>query len=239
MKKMFTTLVLSGLSIATFAQGYINWSGSSVSLIVQTNGTVFFWGPSGGSNPGGTVGNTVLNNAVNNAALGYPGYYYELLTSTTATAAPTTVIGFSAWADTGLGATNNPIFSGRLAQVNGGATVGVNNWPVGATQAIVLVGWSANLGSSWATVLSELQNWAVDGGNFVNATYFGVSSFGSGIQAVASTASGNQVIGAGTGEIYNPAANPMQLELLSTPEPASMALAAIGGASLLLFRRRK
>jgi len=244
MKKIIASLALSGLSVGAFAQGYINWSGSSVSLICQTNGTAYssFVSSVGAPAPSGTQGSMMVNNAGNNAALGYSGYYFELLTSASASTVPTATGGFSAWSDTGLGATSSTLAAGRLTQTGSGASVSVNNWPVGATQSIILVGWSANLGTSWNTVLGELQNWQTAGGAFsgANAAYFGVSTIGSGIQAVASTGSANQVIGAGAGEIYNPSANPMQLyQLAVVPEPATMALAAIGGASLLLFRRKK
>ena len=245
MKKILASLALSGLTTGAFAQGFINWSGSSVSMICQTNGTVYssFVSSSGATAPTGTQGNTLVNSSANNTALGYAGYYYELLTSASASSAPTTTSGLSAWADTGLGGTSSTLTPGRLTQVNSGSTVGVNNWPVGATQAVILVGWSANLGAAWSGVLSDLQNWQNVGGPFTgaNAAYFGVSTFGSGVTSVASTGTGNQAIGNGGGtEIYNPSSNPMQMDLLApTPEPATLALAAIGGASLLLFRRKK
>ena len=42
------------------------------------------------------------------------------------------------------------------------------------------------------------------------------------------------------GEINSGAANPMQLDALAVvPEPSPLALAAIGVASLLMFRRKK
>jgi len=246
MKKILATLAVSGLSMAAFAQGYINWTGAGGLVIVQTNGTAYSsYTPAAGNPTGGSVGGTLGNNAANNAALGYSGYYYELLTSATASAAPATAAGFSAWSDTGLGSTNSSATGGKTIQANSSTLAQVNNWPANTTQAILLVGWSANMGSSWATVLTDLQNWGQDGGAYVgaNAAYFGTSSVGSGVLAVASTGTANQVIGnSGGSEIYNPAANPMQLNVLavnSVPEPATFALAAIGGASLLLFRRKK
>jgi hypothetical protein len=247
MKKIITTLAVSAMSVAAFAQGYINWTGASTSLYVQTNGTVYssFEAP-GSATLTGTAGVTTANSVAGNAALGYSGYYYELLTSSTAGSAPTTTAGLSAWSDTGLGATNSASANGKIVQVNGTALTQVNNWPVNATQAVIMVGWSANLGSSWSTVLGELQNWQTQGTAFVNnsanAAYFGVSSFGSGVAAVASSASANEVIqNNGGATIYNPSGSPMYLDELgvSVPEPATMALAALGGASLLLFRRRK
>jgi hypothetical protein len=244
MKKILTTLAASALTIGAFAQGYVNWTGSSVSLIVQTNGAAYSsFVPAGTATLTGTQGNTLLNSSGSTAALGYAGYYYELLTSTTASGAPTTMSGLSAWSDTGLGATGSATFTGRIAQTGGSSDTLVNNWPVSATQAIILVGWSANLGTSWSTVLTDLQNWSTDGSPFTgaNAAYFGVSAFGSGVQAVASSLSGNQVIGAGTGEILNNSSGPMLLNELgvTVPEPSTLALAAIGGASLLMFRRKK
>jgi hypothetical protein len=247
MKKILTTLAVSAFTAGAFAQGFINWSGSGTSLIGQTNGTTYSsFVPAGGLALTGTVGGTMANNAANTTALGYQGYYYELLTSTTAVADPSTVLGLGTWSDTGLGATNtfNVNTPGRIIQAGGGALVSAGNWPVGNTQAIILVGWSANLGSSWSTVLGELQNWGTQGAAFVNntanAAYFGVSSFGSGVQSVASTGTGNQVIGVSPGEIFNNSSSPMQLnELGVVPEPGTMALAALGGASMLLFRRKK
>jgi len=247
MKKILITLVASAFTAGAFAQGFINWTASGGNLVGQTNGTTYSsFEQAGGTALTGTQGNTVQNNLANNVALGYAGYYYELLTSTTASSAPTTVAGLSAWSDTGLSATNAFNTTGRVIQVGGSADTAVNNWPVNATQAVILVGWSANLGNTWATVLGELQNWSTQGllflNNSANAAYFGVSSFGSGAQAVASTVTGNQVIGAANGEIQNNSVNPMQLNELGVtivPEPGTLALAAIGGASLLLFRRKK
>lgn len=249
MKKiLLTTVAASGLSVAAFAQGYINWTGAAASLYGATNGTAYSsFEAAGTATLTGTEGVTSPNTAANNGALGYQGYYYELLTSATATAAPTTVAGLGAWSDTGLGATNSfSVAAGRIIQAGGSADTLVNNWPVNATQAAILVGWSANMGSTWAAVLNELQNWGTYEHNYANnaanAGFFGVSAFGSGIQAVASSVTGNQVIGAGAGAIYNPAANPLLMDELGVtviPEPGTLALAALGGASLLLFRRKK
>jgi len=250
MKKILTTLAVSGLTLGAFAQGFINWTGAGSSMIVQTNGTVYSsFEQAGSATLTGTVGATLPNSAANNTAIGYQGYYYELLTSVSAVAAPTTVGGLAAWLDTGLYATNSfSASAGRVIQTGpsgASALTGVNHWPADTTQAVLLVGWSANLGSTWSTVLNELQNWstlgAAFGNNTPNAAYFGVSSFGSGVASVASTETANQVIGAAAGEIFNNASSPVQLDELGNvvPEPGTLALAALGGASLLLFRRRK
>ena len=234
MKKLALTIAAAGLTAAAFAQGTVNWTGVAGNFVGQTNGTVYSsFETSQGSPTGGTVGNTLGNTAANDASLGFQGYYYELLVSSSAAAAPTTLAGLAAWSDTSLGATNSAASNGRIVQVAGLQNSVANNWAVGNTEGIILVGWSANLGSSWSTVYTELQNWGSD--SIANA-YFGVSSFAS--TTIGSANPGITVLGSGV--INNAAANPEQLDLLGTvPEPGTMALAAIGGASLLLFRRKK
>jgi len=247
MKKVLTILAVSSLSAAAFAQGLINWTGAAGNLIGQTNGTVYssFESATGAPTLTGTQGNTTGNAAASNASLGYNGYYYELLTSSTAVAAPTTLAGLSAWSDTALSSTNASTATGKTVQVGGTTTSSAANWPGGNTQAAILVGWSANLGSSWSTVLGELNSWQTAGATFTdngtNAAYFGVSAFGSAITSTVAPNAGNAVFGVTAGQILNNTANPMQLDELpvAVPEPGTLALAALGGASLLLFRRRK
>jgi hypothetical protein len=104
----------------------------------------------------------------------------------------------------------------------------------------VFVGWSANLGSSWLQVSNVLANWATLGSTIVGPAFFGESAFGY-ITGTTSPAPGAAVFGTGSPSaqglpIYSPN---MQLYLLPVPEPATMALAGLGGLSLLLFRRRR
>lgn len=239
-KLLLTTAVVLGLSVAAMAQGTVNWNGVANLFIAQTNGGTYSTFAGGGLSTGsGSVGNTAGNTVANNTALGYQGYYYELLVSATASAAPTVVSGLSGWLDTGLSATNGAVSNGRIVQTAAQGVAGnqqaiANNWPVNATESVILVGWSANLGSSWSTVLNELQNWSTDG---ISGAYFGVSSMGS--LAAQSGNPGVTVFGPGPGQINNPVGTPMVMNLLAVPEPGTIALAALGGASLLLFRRKK
>jgi hypothetical protein len=229
MKKLvLTTLAISGLSVAAFAQGVVNWTGAAGFVVGQTNGTAYSsFTPSGSGNPGGTVGNT----GGTTAGL---TYYYELLVSSSAVAVPTTVAGLAAWSDTGLGATDGTSSNGRITQTAGTTASTANNLPAGATENDILVGWSANLGTTWASALADLQS---DSG-WVGTGYFGISALGN-ITGIASPGPGNAVFGTSPGQIA--AQSPTQLELnqLAVPEPTSIALAAIGGASLLMFRRKK
>jgi hypothetical protein len=237
MKKiLLTTLVATGLASAAFAQGTVTWANVGGLVIAQTNSTVYFGGTSTGS---GTVGYTLGNNTANNTALGYTGYYYELLVSTTATTAPTTIAGFSAWTDTTLSATNGAGSNGHIIQTAAQGTAAntqatATGWALGTSANVILVGWSANLGTSWTAVLAELKNWAADG---IAGAYLGVSSVGTLTSGTANP--GVIVFGSNAGQINNGSANPLQLDLLAVPEPGTMALAALGGASLLLFRRKK
>jgi hypothetical protein len=246
MKKTLAILAGASISSAAFAQGLVNWTGSAGLFEAQTNGTTYssFESSSGGTALTGTVGNTAGNTAPNNAALGYAGYYYELLASATAVSGPATLASLSAWSDTGLSATNGAASNGKIGQDGTGSDV-ANHTTAGNTYAFIVVGWSANLGTTWTAVLAELNTWQTSGSAFLNntanAAYFGVSSFGSGVQVVGSPGPGNQVIGSSAGEILNNALNPAELYELpvTVPEPGTMALAALGSASMLLFRRKK
>jgi len=249
MKKVLTTLAIAGLTCAAFAQGTVSWTGSSLNLIVDTNGTTYssFSAVNPGGQTGvGSIGATLGNTPANNAALGFSGYYYELLVSTTASSAPTTVAGLGSWLDANLQATNSASNNGRINQTSSGGAGGVagntqataSNWPSGTTESVILVGWNANLGTTWSAALNNLQSQASLNPGPLGGYYFGVSSMGS--LASASGNPGVTVFGVGGGTIGNPSASPMVLEPLSTvPEPGTLALAALGGASLLMFRRKK
>ena len=151
---------------AALADGSVNWSTlTAAAITAQTNSTTFSPFIGGGAAGGGAVGN-----AGGAASLG-TGFYFELLyTPFTGAQAfmPTTFAGLSAWNDSGLEATNNPAVAGRLAPMNPnvGATV-----PWSGTNSIMLVGWSANLGSSYATALNAMEN-----GTFgSNSFFWGIS----------------------------------------------------------------
>jgi len=142
-------------------------------------------------------------------------YYYGLLTSAT----PTGTFAF-----TGNYATNLAV-SGYFGSPGAQTVAG---WAPGAVMSYEVAMWSASLGHDFNA------SWLA--GNFGNGTgYFGVSP-------VATGASG----GLGT-----PATPPLALfgstgitqgilgQPVGVPEPTSMALAGLGAAALLIFRRRK
>jgi len=249
-KLILTALATSALSVSAFAQGTVSWAASGSFLAAQTNGSTYSSFSSvnpNGSTGAGSTGLTLGDTTANAATLGYNGYYYELLVSSTASSAPTTFAGLGAWSDTTLSATNSLASNGRIVETGLGGAGGVtgntqataSNWAASTTENFILVGWSANLGTTWSQALADAQSSAFLSG-LSSAAYWGVSTVGS--LASASGNPGTTLFGTGAGQINDPSATPMNLEVLGTapiPEPTTMALAAIGGASLLLFRRRK
>jgi len=248
MKKLvLTTVCALALTGAAFAQGLVNWaSAPSSSFIVQSNtalSTLF-----GGTGTGGVSGNE------GPGAAG-PGFYEVLLygsqnTTGVTVAGPSTVAALlSGWHSTELYATNAlaATYNGRLGLVNpnGSATVpwGGNSDANGQSNNIVMAGWSANLGTTWAAVSNNLANWNTVRGTIVGPAFFGLSSTGY-LVGNDSPSSGASLFGSGTATpngqpLSNPSANPQELFLLPVPEPATMALVGLGGLSLMLFRRQR
>jgi hypothetical protein len=230
MKKLvLTTVCALAMAGAAFAQGTINWGSiTAAAMTSQTNATTispFFGG--GAAASGGTIGGPVGNSM-----------FYELLFSAytgVQAAVPTTLAALSSWQDSGLSATNQTT-AGRLSPIAGSTAV-IVPWAAGTTDSIVLVGWSANLGTTWTAASANLNNNNALAGIAGNI-FFGVSHTGF-INAApgnpgavpfgtAATASGLPINSLNT-----------QLFLVQVPEPTTIALAGLGGLSVLLFRRRK
>jgi hypothetical protein len=147
------------------------------------------------------------------AISGAPGaYYFALLTSP---------VGANTFTFANVLGTNQTV-AGRF---NGGANVQVSGWAAGAARDFKVAGWDSSLlgstfNSSWLTS---------------NPQGFGLSTLGTG-QAGGFNGTGTlpnlNIFGGATG-IQN------GFLVTTVPEPTSMALAGLGAAALLIFRRRK
>jgi len=223
MKKLALTIVC-GLAMtgAALAQGTLNWGTiSAASMTAVTNSQTYsplFGGQSTGSGATGVTGTGF-------ASLG-TGFYYELLYNTNFTgsqvASPTTLAGLALWQDTGLSASNNPASPGRLANINpnNGASV-PSTWNNGTTNNIMLVGWSANLGSTWSGVggvSNIIANWAYTTSN----SFFGETLTGY-LNPLATGVSPGSVVwgGAPTTQGLPIKSLLTPLYLLPVPEPAT------------------
>jgi len=218
---------------AAFAQGSINWSTMSAAFITsQTNSTTYsslsplFGG--GAATGSGTVGNTVA---------GAGNWYAELLYSAysgSQAPIPGTLAALESWSDAGAEGTG-AASAGRWAPTASNAGL-VVPWSPGTTDSIVLVMWSANLGSTWAAAEAALNNWATAP---IAGAFLGVSQTGYITTLATSVSPGSVVFGTATVEGLPIDSLLTQMYALQVPEPTTMALSGLGGLALLLIRRRK
>jgi hypothetical protein len=230
MKKLvITSACVLGFAGAALAQGTINWQSlAPTGLTFQTNTTVSSFLSVGGSQ-------TLASGTIGATASGTTGlYYYELLYNTAATeqAAPTTLAALDSWSDAGLEAENNSGSAGKTSTINPsqGSVV-----PFTTASSLMVVGWSANLGTSWS-VVSTVLNSPSALASVVGPAFFGESSVGFLAPAPSGTIPGTTIIGIGPNEIDSVNT---QLEPIATPEPTTIALGVMGAASLLALRRKK
>ena len=228
MKKIALILGLAGFVTVSYGQGFVTVAGTQQN---QTNTTALTTGWTGGlQQSSGTFGNLTPTGSGG-------AYSVELLTTTNASPINTLFgdanLGTQGnWLDTLLLGHNNT-FAGRLAI---GSDVAAANAPVGVNENWVLVAWTTSLGT-WSDIQTALQNGNAN--NLTGSGYLGWSTIGNGAAGAASPApaliiegSPSPIIPGGFTLLGVSAAAPV-------PEPSTLALAALGGASLLLFRRRK
>ncbi len=248
MKKILLTIGLITATSAALAQGFVNFTPGTYS--VSTNGSVLsplFSAAEPINDLGaGTIGLT--------APRAGQTFYYELMIQTYTGTTPTDLkVWDGTWKASGLFDTNQAVVYGRIAPgptaLNVGTLIGWNAYANGGssfpngTNYIMLVGWSANLGTSWLqasnTIASVELNDAGYFNNLPGLSFFGESTIGWENPGTASAA-GIPTMGAGPNAGGQPIviAGGMTLDELPVPEPATFALVGLGGLSLLLVRRR-
>jgi len=229
MKKLITTIAAVGFTASVFAQGYVNM-GNNTATDFSTNGTVTYLG---GTGTGATTGLTGASGAAPK------GYYFALFAQSYSGSGPTAAVSITGltaggWLFTGAYGTNS-LSAGH--ETGGLSEATTQNAAIGADLQYIVLAWTSNesQGANEATILASLSSgsWLVgNGSGYVGVTAVGtVSALAGAPPATAST-----LFGASPG-ITTPTV--LDQILVPTPEPATMALAAIGGASLLLFRRKK
>lgn len=236
MKKLATIIALAAGIIMSNAQGTISVYNLNANYLIRTNSGLSHF--SGGSTVTEGAGSSGLAGTAAN------GYYYALLVAPYTGSYDNSVLELSGanFANFTLGmmATNFGV-AGGIRGNGGSAGAAVANWgsPTGASydtgsqDYYFLVGWSANLGTTWAQVLAQAIS-----GSWVANGFFGVSSLAYGY----SGGGPNSLVAPnifGTGVNANGLTSGFTLYSVVVPEPTTFALAGLGAVALLGLRRRK
>jgi len=209
MKKILLTMAIAGMAVSGAFAQGQVYAINGAGLLISTNGA--------------TSGLTQSSEG---------NYYYALLVdqNTPTSANPLT----GGWSYSGVMLTN--LVNGV---VSGGTAATANGWPVNTFVNYEIVGWSIDGGtySTYSQLTAALSN-GLTGAGLAAGSYYGLSAEGNAEPGGGNPALpvwhlfGSSVFGQGT-PVGGFALNEV------VPEPATMALAALGGASLLLFRRKK
>jgi hypothetical protein len=244
MKKILATLIgLAAGAALVQAQGYLEMS-SGISFNVQTNTGTF----GNTTTPDGNAGySSIISGKTQAYASGVNGgvplfdYAYLFTPTGVGTSGDFANLNDGNWVQlyVDLGGTpSGALFGTNVAsagnwggqggnvtspQAIGSGSQAFNN---GTDYSIALVAWSSNLGSSWSQVLAEYStgNWSGIG-NFGYVTAASVNPNGA-------TPGNTPTAMFGNGSLVLYTVSPV-------PEPTTLALAGLGGLSMLFLRRRK
>jgi hypothetical protein len=226
MKKLITIVALVVGTALGYSQGTIAVQNTTAGI--STNTAAYGSGVSGISGPTFNAANT---------------FYYALLYQTYTGTLTTNYAGSSAgWTFAEYG-TN--VSTGGIKGPGAGSGTSITGWgaPSGSTydtgteMYYILVGWSSNLGSTWAAVQGQLNtsSWITQSG------FFGVSPLswtyaGGGPSSLPAP----NIFGTGAGPGAQGIPGSFTLyQTITVPEPSTIALAGLGALSMLLIRRRK
>lgn len=218
MKKILTMVAMLGVAGMAYGQGYVNFANQSSTLI--------------------SAGGTAM------PALATSQFIFGFFAAPSTTV-PTPLPGPGGQPvnpldnrfDTVGGYNTNTTAAGRIATRNG-VNVGGSG---GGTVDFIIRGWSGTAGGTYAEALANF-NAIVNGIGTPSAgviqaggMYFGQSNIGNDLLLGDGGAIGaTTVFGVGPNQ-----AQGFNMVFYPVPEPSSMALAGLGAAALLIFRRRK
>jgi len=231
MKKLAVTLSLAALATGAWAQGFVSISDSTAN--VSTNGAAAGLGTGLTSRTAGA-------------------YMYDtLFNASTVTTIDSSLQGLASagWSDAGFTGVNNSGIggNGHISNTGGVPTVGNNIWQVNSYQSAIVVGWSSNLGANWAAVQALLNGPGVhfNGAGWTNLPtggFLGYTTIANGAAGSSSGSAAALFANGTSGQVPTPITAAWNLYTTTTaavPEPATLALAGLGAAGLLIFRRRK
>lgn len=229
MKKLILTAIglVAGATLVHAQGGDISWVDLNADMLTSTSTYT--------SNFTGTATGLAKTGATS-------AYYFALLAATSTTAADAGNPAGPDWAAlspvTANGSTTPSIgySSGAGGGVSGpGAGTGFSSsLTAGTTYDIMVVGWSSNFGTTWAQVSGLFADYFSSDTTITG--YAGYSNIGTldptTAPAAAATIFGGSAVGSGKMILYT-------VTPTVTPEPTTLALAGLGGLSMLFLRRRK
>lgn len=230
MKKLILTAIamVAGATLVHAQGGLINMNNLSADIQTATN--------SSGAGLYGSGYPSTTGDGLTKIPTTAGAYYFAVLAATSTSASDSGNPAGGDWTVVTEDVAGNPVAvanNGGLAggvEGPGGASGFASSLTAGITYDIMVVGWSANVGTSWAAVsgyfADDFAGWSAGG-------FAGYSNVGT-IDPTSAPANGASVFsatGAADGQTI--------LYALPVPEPATLALAGLGGLSMLFLRRRK
>jgi len=198
---------------------------------------------------------TVETNGVALAPAGGAGWSYEVLDMTSTAYLALTAqqqasaynflgssAAFALWTDSTVSGTGSGLHAGGIT---GAANAVASNWaaPAGATYATApsydyytVLGWNTSAGT-WATISAALATGTLPAGTWFGQTTTPAYNYAGGGPSGLSAA--DTWGPSGTGLAGSGGLPTVGALVLSIPEPTTLALAGLGGISMLFLRRRK